>query len=58
MSDPTRDNRFARSWRRDDGRPRRSARDRIMPGWLAVILAVVAILIVLAALFPGLLPWS
>jgi uncharacterized membrane protein YdfJ with MMPL/SSD domain len=57
MGDPNRDDRFARSWRGDYGRPRRSARERIMPRWLAVLLAVAAILIVLAVLFPGLLPW-
>lgn len=57
MSDPTRDRRFARSWRRDYGRPRRSARERIMPGWMAVLIAVVVIVIALALLFPGLLPW-
>lgn len=57
MSDPTRDHRFGRSWRRDYGRPRRSARERIIPGWMVVLIAVAVLLFVLVLLFPGLLPW-
>lgn len=55
--DPTQDNRFGRSWQEDYHRPQRNAGRPVMPRWLIVLFVVAAIVVVLALIFPGLLPW-